>query len=85
MYPLVEGRFAYNVELYYYGMKATQIVGTLFNLFTIFMIWKYSAIKMKEYRIHLLWYQVGILFSKAKLVRKGDKLGGFCSPESWLP
>lgn len=75
MYPAASGDFVYNQNLYFYGMKISQYCGTTLNVFTIFIIQKYSNVEMGDYKNHLIVYQVRNYFS----IKENCRL-----PHRWL-
>ena len=55
----ISGDFAYNETLVNVAYLISQTLGTLLNCFTVFMVCKYSTPDMKDYKLHLLMYQLG--------------------------
>lgn len=54
----LSGQFAYSEGFYNYGMLVSQVVGTVINLFTLFIVWRYSTAEMANYKKHLIIYVV---------------------------
>ena len=52
------GQFAFNEDLLYYSELTFKVISTPINILTFFIIYFYSTPDMKDYKIHLLLYQV---------------------------